>query len=277
MDEAALRRPIGGPGDNYRRFGWVTSVGWHAGGVGLEICLCFEAGLWGFLGTRRRGDEVWVAYDRTSSLGHVVESAGVPLPEVGSLVVGGRVVSPSYRPEAGDVVRVLAVRRPQVVPGQRFLLDVHLGTLARWLRVVGVDAAYENDLDDDALIVRANAERRVLLTQDRGLLRRRSLRLGAYVRGARPEEQFGDVLERFVPRLAPWTRCTACNGSLSSVSKDEVEGELRPGTRRSYDTFARCLSCGRVYWRGAHGARLEWIVENAQRIISVASFPIQGL
>ncbi|WP_424535484.1 Mut7-C RNAse domain-containing protein [Sphaerisporangium viridialbum] len=234
--------------------------------MGLRV----EGALWGFLAARHRCDEVWVRHDGTSSLGHVVESLGVPLPEVGRLVVGGREVTPSYRPEAGEVVRVLGVRRPQAVPFQRFLLDVHLGTLARRLRLVGVDTAYENDLDDDALIVRANAERRVLLTQDRGLLRRRSLWLGAYVRGARPEEQFTDVLERFAPSLAPWTRCPACNGPVAPVKKAVVEGRLRAGTRRSYDTFARCLACDHVYWRGAHGARLEAIVEEAERIVAAA-------
>ncbi|MFC0863231.1 Mut7-C RNAse domain-containing protein [Sphaerimonospora cavernae] len=224
--------------------------------------------LWIFLPPRRRRDELLLSCDGTSSLGHVVESAGVPLTEVGSLLVGGRPVAPSYRPCPREAVEVLGVTRPQPIPAARFVLDVHLGTLARWLRLVGVDVAYRNDLDDDALIAQADAERRVLLTQDRGLLRRRALWLGAHVRGARPREQFLDVLDRFRPPLAPWTRCTACNGPLSPVGKSEVEAELLPGTRRSYDTFARCLACGRIYWRGAHGGRLAEIVEIASRALS---------
>ncbi|WP_433223806.1 Mut7-C RNAse domain-containing protein [Microtetraspora malaysiensis] len=208
-----------------------------------------------------------VPYDGTSSLGHVVESVGVPLTEVGALVVEGRPVPPAYRPAPGEAVRVLGVERPQRVPSSRFLLDVHLGTLARRLRVVGVDTAYRNDLDDDTLIERANAERRVLLTQDRGLLRRRALWLGAYVRGSRPDEQLADVLERFAPSLAPWTRCTACNGPLVATGKAEVVRRLPPGTRRTYETFARCPACHRVYWRGAHGDRLEEIIAMARRIV----------
>ena len=94
----------------------------------------------------------------------------------------------------------------------RFVLDVHLGTVARRLRLVGVDTAYANDAGDDALIEQANASRRVLLTQDRGLVCRRKPWLGAYVRGARPDDQFRDVLGRFAPPLASWTRCPACNG-----------------------------------------------------------------
>lgn len=202
-------------------------------------------------------------YDGTSSLGHLVESLGVPLPEVGCLAAGDRQVSPAYRPCAGEVVHVNAVPRPQRLPSVRFLLDVHLGTLARRLRLVGVDTAYANDLDDEALIERANAERRVLLTQDRGLLRRRKLWLGAYVRGARPDEQFRDVLDRFAPPLAPWTRCTACNEPLAPARKADVEQFLRPGTRRTFQAFSRCLACGRVYWRGAHSRRLEAIVDSA--------------
>jgi len=157
------------------------------------------------------------------------------------------------------------VRRPQPLPSPRFLLDVHLGTLARRLRLLGVDTAYGNDLDDDTLIAWANSERRVLLTQDRGLLRRRKLWHGAYVRGARPDEQLADVLDRFALPLAPWTRCTACNGQLSPVDKADVEQLLPPGTRCTYDSFTRCATCGRIYWRGAHSKRLEPIVESAIR------------
>jgi uncharacterized protein with PIN domain len=215
-----------------------------------------------FLAARHRGDgRVEARVD--GSLGHVVESAGVPLPEVGALVCRGERVTPSHRPAKDDRVEVFAVPRPQRVPSPRFLLDVHLGTVARRLRLVGVDTAYGNDLDDDTLIELANDQRRVLVTQDRGLLRRRRLWLGAFVRGSRPDEQFADLLDRFAPPLAPWTRCTTCNGTLTPVAKEAVEDRLEPGTRRTHDTFARCAGCGRVYWNGAHHARLEAVVNEA--------------
>jgi uncharacterized protein with PIN domain len=175
----------------------------------------------------------------------------------------GRPVGPSYRPRDTEVADVRAVARPQPVPGPwppRFLLDVHLGALARRLRLVGLDAAYGNDASDDELLARANAEQRLLLTQDRGLLLRRTLWLGAYVRGARPDGQLLDVLERFAPPLKPWTRCMACNGTLAPVAKSEVLALLPPGTRRTYDSFVRCRTCSRLFWRGAHSGRLESLV-----------------
>ena len=232
---------------------------------GPQVQLDFPAGLRLFLAPRHRQGQVSVRCDGTSSLGHLVESAGVPLPEVGRLIVNDQHAEPSYRPRDGDRVLVEAVRRPQRLAEARFILDVHLGALARRMRLVGLDAAYSNDLDDDTLIERANAGQRVLLTKDRGLLRRRKLWLGAYVRGARADEQLADVLDRFAPPLAPWTRCVACNGPLSPVPKADVEQSLLPGTRRTYREFARCAGCGQVYWRGAHARRLDSIVAAATR------------
>ncbi|WP_037861350.1 Mut7-C RNAse domain-containing protein [Streptomyces sp. NRRL S-340] len=233
---------------------------------GPEIHVEFAPGLHVFVPHTRRRGATAVVTDGASSLGHVVESLGVPLTEVGALVVDGREVPAAHVPRAGESVRVRAVERPQRVPGAplRFLLDVHLGTLARRLRLLGVDAAYEStDIGDPALAARSAAEKRVLLSRDRGLLRRRELWAGAFVYSTRPDDQLRDVLDRFHPRLRPWTRCTACNGLLRQATKDEVADQLAHGTQRTYDVFAQCRACGRAYWKGAHHDQLEAIVEQA--------------
>lgn len=223
-----------------------------------------------FLRPGMRGRPIPVMCDGVSTPGHVVESVGVPLTEVGTILVNGQVTDRSYRPRAGDAIEVTPVSRPQRIDEARFLLDVHLGALARRLRLLGIDTVYHRYADDDDLIDEANAGRRVLLTQDRGLLRRRKLWLGAYVRGARTDEQLADVLDRFAPALAPWTRCTTCNGELAAADKADVEPELQPGTKRTYTAFARCMTCGRVYWRGAHSKRLEATVDAAVRMVEAA-------
>jgi uncharacterized protein len=242
-----------------------------------QAAVAVPAELRSFLRSGSRGALVAVSCDGVSSLGHVVESLGVPLTEVGGLLVNGEPAAPGHRPAGGDLVELLPVPRPQRLAAPRFVLDVHLGTVARRLRLVGLDCAYANDRDDDALIAQANAERRVLLTQDRGLLCRRSLWCGAYVRGARPDEQFADILDRFAPLLAPWTRCMACNGRLAAVSKAEVDAELLPGTRRTYEAFARCADCSRVYWRGAHSGHLDEIVRMATRAAAAGRAPRSAL
>jgi uncharacterized protein len=235
---------------------------------GPEIHLSVAPGLRLFVPSGRREGATDLVTDGSSTLGHVIESLGVPLTEAGLILVDGRPVTTAHIPAAGERVEVRGVERPQRVPGAplRFLLDVHLGTLARRLRLLGVDAAYESeDPGDPALAARSARERRVLLSRDRGLLRRRELWAGAYVYSDRPDEQVRDILGRFAPPLAPWTRCTACNGLLSGADKDSVGDRLRHGTRRTYDVFAECGECGRVYWRGAHHARLEAIVADAVR------------
>ncbi|GGV78433.1 Mut7-C RNAse domain-containing protein [Streptomyces massasporeus] len=233
---------------------------------GPEIQVEFAPELHVFVPRARAEGTVRAATDGVSSLGHVIESLGVPLTEVGALIVDGREVPFAHVPVAGEAVAVRTVARPQQVPGAplRFLLDVHLGTLARRLRLLGVDTAYEStDIGDPALAARSAAERRVMLSRDRGLLRRRELWAGAFVYSTRPEEQLRDVLERFRPGLLPWTRCTACNGVLREATKDEVADQLKHGTHATYDVFAQCTACGRAYWRGAHHEQLEAIVEQA--------------
>lgn len=230
-----------------------------------EVWLEVAAELRMFLPAARRIGRSMVRTDGAATLGHLVESLGVPLTEVGELLADGRPVPAGHLPRHGEQISVRGVTRPQPLPGPpRFLLDVHLGTLARRLRLLGIDAAYENpDIGDAALAARSAAEQRVLLSRDRGLLRRRELWAGGYVYSHRPEEQLRDVLSRFAPPLAPWTRCTSCNGQLRQAAKATVQEQLEDGTERSYDAFARCADCGQVYWRGAHHARLTAIVDEA--------------
>jgi uncharacterized protein with PIN domain len=232
--------------------------------------------------SQRRGTVRIVAAE-SDTVGHVVQAAGIPLTEVGAILRDREPVPCSER--AGDGVLLLkSTDRPQPTPTwpPRFLLDVHLGGLARYLRILGVDAAYERDADDPILVARARQECRVLLSQDRGLLRRRTLPAGALVRGAGTADQLHDVLDRFAPPLAPWTRCARCNGLLRSTSLDEVASEVKPGTRRTYQEFARCCDCGQIYWPGAHRARLDRVVEHARDVVAgrrpawPASAPMSG-
>lgn len=213
---------------------------------------------------RRHGEQV-VAVDGTPTAGHVLASLGIPRTETGALLLDGRPVGLSYRPWPGDRIDVSEAPRPQAAPTSppRFVLDVHLGALARRMRLLGLDTAYAPEAEDDALLETSLAERRILLTRDRGLLHRRALRWGAHVNHLQPDEQLREVVDRFEPPLAPWTRCLTCNGLLRRVEKTEVEAMLPVGTRRTQEEFRRCLGCGKVYWRGAHGDRLQRIVDAA--------------
>ena len=213
------------------------------------------------LRTRAAG-QLDMAYDPTATIGHLVQSAGVPLTEVGDLLVSGVPVSGRGRLHDQDRLDVVVRARPQPLDGPaHFLLDVHLGALARRLRLLGVDVAYSNDADDDELVGQAQRQDRVLLSQDRGLLKRRTVRRAALVRGQQPDAQLADVIERFRPALRPWSLCLTCGGEIAPVAKAEVAGRLPPGTLRTQQRFAQCSACGHVYWHGAHDPRLRQVVE----------------
>jgi uncharacterized protein len=215
------------------------------------------------LPVRHRHGVAVVPVDGTSSLVHIVETLGVPRTEVGELRVNGQPAQLWTRLHDFDLVEVAVRPRPEHIDNPTFVLDVHLGALARRMRLLGIDVAYRNDASDDELVAQAADEQRVLLTQDRGLLRRRAVVLGAYVSGDRPDDQLADVVDRFAPPIRPWTRCPACNGEMVRVAKHDVEHLLLPGTRRSYTQFSRCRTCARLYWRGAHSNRLDAIVAAA--------------
>jgi uncharacterized protein with PIN domain len=231
------------------------------GGVTLTV----PAPLQFFLAAGERRPEVRYPVDGTSTVGHLLAAAGVPKTEVGEVVVNGVPVDLRFRPQPGDRISVDPVVWPQSAPTSppRFVLDVHLGTLARRLRLLGLDVVYDRQADDDALLETSLTQERVLLTRDRGLLHRRALRSGAHVNAAVPDAQLREVLDRFAPPLQPWTRCPACNGMLGDARKSDIEGQLRDGTRRCYSTFRRCRECGHIYWRGAHAHRLQAIVDAA--------------
>lgn len=202
-------------------------------------------------------------FDPDATAGHLVEAAGVPLTEVGEVHVDGAPATSAARTRPGSTVEVAEVGRPQSPPSGGFLLDVGLGALARRMRLLGLDVGWSADADDPDLVARAVAEGRALLTQDRRLLMRRALPRGALVRGSDPADQLADVLDRFAPPLAPLTRCTRCGGALRPAPKAEVAGLLEPGTLRTVEEFARCSTCGRVYWHGAHARRIEAMIATA--------------
>jgi uncharacterized protein with PIN domain len=231
-----------------------------------------------FLPARRRKRDIWLEFPAPVPVRHLIETLGVPHTEVELILVNGRSVGLEQPLADGDRVSVypmfeamdvasLVRLRESPLRRVRFLVDAHLGRLARYLRLLGFDTLFYNDLGDQELVRRALAERRVLLTRDRALLMRRELTHGCYVRQGPAREQLAALVERLdlYRQLRPFTRCMHCNGELAAVPKAEVAARLEPRTRRAFERFWRCLDCGRVYWRGSHWERMQALVERIRR------------
>ncbi|HET7569875.1 MAG TPA: Mut7-C RNAse domain-containing protein [Gammaproteobacteria bacterium] len=238
----------------------------------------FYAELNDFLPPERRQRAFDYAFDRRAAIKDVVEALGVPHTEIDLILVDGEPVGFDHILGDGERVGVypmfeafdiapLARLRPRPLRTPRFVLDAHLGTLARYLRLLGFDTLYRNDYDDAQLAAISADEHRILLTRDRGLLKRRIVTHGMYVRDDKPRAQLRDIVTRLdLARLVqPFSRCARCNGLLEAVEKSEIEYRLEPKTRLYYDRFLRCESCGQIYWKGSHFARMEKLIEESVR------------
>ncbi|WP_092099082.1 Mut7-C RNAse domain-containing protein [Pontibacter chinhatensis] len=238
----------------------------------------FHGGLNDFLPKGRRGSAILYIYNGTPAIKDSIEALGVPHPEVDVILVNGKPVSFSYLLKENDAVEVYPVeegrswpvgytmeeRNP---PPHRFVLDVHLGTLAKSMRMLGLDTYYQTDLTDAAIARIAAAEERVVLTRDIGLLKQKSITWGYWLRSQLAEEQLEEVIRRYSlqPSFRPFARCLACNVPVQQVRKEEVLEQLPPKTRVYFEEFYRCSSCSRVYWKGSHYEHMQKFVARISR------------
>jgi len=228
-----------------------------------------------FLPPDRRQREIDVRLDAPAPVRHLIVNLGIPPTEVELVMIGGVSVDldaglqdgdrvalyPMF--ESLDVSPLLRVRR-RPLRTVRFIADAHLGRLARYLRLLGFDTLFSNDLGDERLASIAAGEGRIVLSRDRNLLMRRMITHGLYVPHKRASEQVQHVLDRLdlYRLIRPFTRCTVCNGLLVAVPKHEVEDELPPRVVTAFREFWRCTGCSRVYWKGSHYDRLASFVED---------------
>jgi hypothetical protein len=229
------------------------------------VSLIFDPALHLFLKALPPGQPMLCPVDGTTTIKHIVESAGPPHTEVGAISVNGRFVNFDFVPSAGQTAAIGAIRapfevfcptllRPRPLDRLRFVVDVNVGKLAVLMRIVGLDTAYQPDRTDKDLAELAEAEHRIVLTKDRGLLKRRQIVFGRYVRAVQPDDQLKEVLAFFGIRgpVRLFSRCLCCNQRLLPVAKEEILDRLEPNTKRYFHRFNICPACRRIYWQGSH-------------------------
>jgi uncharacterized protein with PIN domain len=228
----------------------------------------FAGNLNDFLPRQQRGQAIIHPFDWRASVKDMIESLGVPHPEIDVLLVNGRAVPFDYTVQPGDLIQAypaldappVEVRlRPPLNAPPRFILDQHLGRLAAYLRMLGFDSRYRNDYHDEELAQVSHDEGRVLLTRDVGLLKRSLVIYGYFVRATRREQQVMEIATRYAlrPHIRPFRHCMTCNGLLDRVEKAAILDQLPAETARHYDEFYRCAGCGQLYWKGPHYQRMQ--------------------
>ena len=138
----------------------------------------------------------------------------------------------------------------------RFVADVHLGRLARQLRMLGFDTAYNSTWSKPQLLKTAVSENRILLTRQKALSQNPFL-LTLIIESEHTAAQLAQVITHFGRHhIDPFTRCMACNCVLERVPKANVLHLLQPATIQEFHHFWQCPQCSRVYWQGSHYQRM---------------------
>lgn len=239
-----------------------------------QVTIRFYEELNDFMPPERHKKSFAVAFIEAGSVKDLVESLGVPHTEIDLILVNGHSVDFNYLVKDGDHISVYPVfealdispvikLRPQPLRVTRFVLDTHLGRLAAYLRMLGFDTLYRNDYDDLTLAQISADEKRILLTCDRGLLMRKQVTHGYYVRDRQPRQQLLEIISRLelTSSIKPFTRCLHCNGTIQPVDKAAIDHRLLPRTKAHYDEFWQCQQCQKIYWKGSHYQRMQQLIE----------------
>ncbi|SIR03955.1 Mut7-C RNAse domain-containing protein [Halanaerobium kushneri] len=203
-----------------------------------------------------------------------IESIGVPHSEIALILKNGRPVNFSYLVQPEDFFSIYPYfynfelqetkkLLPEYPGKPKFILDVHLGRLARYLRRFGFDTAYRNDYLDRQIVEISIKEKRIILSRDLGLLMRKRVKWASFIRDDDPQKQLKEVFDRY--SLSNYyqgeSRCVNCNGELKKVDKKKIVERLEPKTKKYYNDFRYCSKCDKIYWRGSHYEKTEKLLE----------------
>ncbi len=213
------------------------------------------------------------------SVKDMIEALGVPHSEVDMILVNGKSLSFDYIVNDNDDISIYPVfesldikdvqhLRDKPLRNPKFICDVHLGTLARYLRMLGFDTLYRNDYNDEELIQYSIKEHRTILTKDTGILKQKRVTHGYYVRNIKPEKQTAEILIRFnlFDSVKKFSRCLECNSVLMKTEKEKILDRIPNKVRTLQNEFYICIQCDKIYWQGSHFEKMN---EMISKIISI--------
>jgi uncharacterized protein with PIN domain len=214
-------------------------------------------------------------FNGNPSVKDAIEALGIPHVEVDLIIVNGISVGFSYKLRNNDQISVYPVfesldisvinhLRPAPLRDLKFITDVHLGKLSKYLRLSGFDTTFKDDLADNEIISISLKEKRIILTRDKNLLKNKNVTHGYWVRSQKPDTQLKEVLQTFdLFKLArPFTRCLECNELVLEVPKSEILDGLKLKTKEFYSDFWKCPGCNRIYWKGSHYESMKKFIDS---------------
>lgn len=209
------------------------------------------------------------------SIKDMIESLGIPHTQVDFILSNNNSVDFNYIVQNGDDISVypvfesvniqdVAKLRPTPLRQIKFIADVHLGKLARYLRMLGFDTIYKNDFLKKEIIKIAKSEKRIILSRSRKLLKIKDITHGYCIASTDTEKQLKLILNRFdlTKNIKPFSRCMICNSKLKSVPKEKIIDKIPPKVKELHSDFAQCPNCKKIYWKGTHYIRMKKFIDN---------------
>ncbi|MCX7882139.1 MAG: Mut7-C ubiquitin/RNAse domain-containing protein [Brevinematales bacterium] len=218
--------------------------------------------------------ETSLSFPLLPSVKHLAEHMGIPHTEIDLILVNGNPVTFEALPQDNDRIALYPrwhhIPIPHLQhdpPFPAFVVDVNLGRLAKFLRMLGFDTLYDNGYQDKELIDISRKEKRILLTRDKLLLCHSMVTWGHWVRSTAPYEQVREVLDHYhlYDQIHPLSRCLVCNTPLHSIEKGVVKDQLPPRVRQRHKKFFTCDKCHRLYWEGSHHTHMMAWIQNLQK------------
>lgn len=245
-----------------------------------QVTFRFYEELNDFLPVNKKKAAFSYSFEGNPSIKDIIEAIGVPHVEVDLIMVNSESVDFNYILKDNDCVSVYPVFETLDITGvshlrnkplreTKFILDVHLGKLAKYLRMFGFDTIYRNDYDDNRIIQISLAEHRIILTRDIGLLKVKTISHGYWIRSQKPKEQLTEVLKHFdlYRAIDPLNRCIKCNGQLKVEEKEKILQQLEPLTSKYFNEFFRCTNCGSIFWEGSHFDRINSFINAIKKSV----------
>jgi uncharacterized protein with PIN domain len=233
------------------------------------------AGLNDFLPIGIRQKTFTLAFKTPITVREVIESIGIPLSEVVLVLVNSEPADFTIRLQENDLISLypafenfdisaITTTKQGTLHYPRFILDAHLGKLAKYLRMLGFDTLYRNDYDDQHIINIAKEEERIILTRDKLLLKSKEVHYGYFVRSIEKHEQLREIVNKFnlSDKFSSFTRCMTCNAELIKKMKSEIFDKIDPETASIFNVFFYCPNCEKVFWKGSHFERMEKLILN---------------
>jgi hypothetical protein len=226
-----------------------------------------------FLPKHRRKTDFEAKFKGKRSIKDMIEALGVPHTEIDLILVNGDSVDFNYILQDGDRVSVYPVfeslnvtnvTQLRKIPLRRnkFIADINLGDIVKYMRVLGLDLYYDPLLSTREIIEISKRENRVILTKSRKLLKFKDVSHGIFIRPGTTTEQIRRIIDHLdiKDNIKPFSRCLRCNALLNIVLKEKILDRIPPKTKEFCDEYVQCQSCDKIYWKGTHFINMKKVV-----------------